>query len=286
MSRCGSGVVILLAAILCGPGTALADDSTEGEPLSEKRPRFGLGVGWAYADFSTTYERYAIGGSERIFVSLEGDLGLPATDNTPVLTFLARIGKRDYIAANWARSDRSETLLDIDDTVVLGDLVIEVQAEIDLFFNVDEIDVAYGHAYVDDDRVRIIGKYGLSLLDLDIGLAAEGNYSIGDVSGSGRYEVSSSLLVPVPLVGVLFDVELAPRWTLNSSVEFFYLPVGKTTAEAWRAALRVSYAFSHLVGVNFGYGSYDVKVIEEKDNIKSDIQYTMNGFSAGLRFTF
>lgn len=62
--------------------------------------------------------------------------------------------KRSYFAASLGRFDRSKTLLEIDEVLHLDDLVLEVGADVDLFFNVTDVDVAYGHAYVDDDRVR------------------------------------------------------------------------------------------------------------------------------------
>jgi hypothetical protein len=286
MSRSRLFTIMLVAAVLLTTGSATAEDAGDGPVLSDKRARFALGVSWVHADFSTTFETVQKDPERRFFMSLEGDLGLPASSSVPSLQLLARVARKSYIAANLGRFDRSRTLLEIDEELHLDDLVLEVDADVDLFFNVTDVDVAYGHAYVDDERVRVIGKFGLSLLDLDIGVLAEGSYRIGDISDEGSYELSASLIVPVPLVGVLFDVDLSPRWALTSSVELFYMPVSDITAKAWRAQIHVRYAFGRTVGMILGYSTFDIEVVEDTDLAKSTIAYTMNGFSAGLVFTF
>ena len=286
MRRYRARLAVLVAALVLAAASAVAAETDDGTKLSEKRPRFTLAAGWIYADFATTFEHVRKDSDLRAFISLEGDLGLPTSNSVPTLGLLARVGKKNYIAANVGRFDRSRTLLEIDEVFYFDDLALEIGADVELFFNVTDIDVAYGHSYVDNDQVRVIGKYGLSLLDLDIGLLAEGSYRIGDLQGEGSYEVSSSLLVPVPLFGVVFDVDLSRRWTMNSAVELFYLPVGKITADAWRAQIHVRYSFSRTVGVNLGYSTFDVEVVEDTDEAKSTVAYVMNGFSAGLTFTF
>lgn len=276
----------LLVVLALGASFASADDPNDGARPDRDARRFVLGLEWAYVDFSTTYEWVDAGSGNRAFISLEGDLGLPASQSVPALSLLARVGRRSYIAANVGRFRRSTTLLELEEELVLDDLVIEVGGEVDLFFNVTDIDVSYGHAWVDDERVRIIGKLGASLLDLDLGLEAVGEYRIGEVTGSGEFRLDTSLLVPVPLVGFTFDVNLAKGWVLTSAVDFFYLPVSDITANAWRAQILVRYEFSRTVGVVFGYGTFDIEVVEKTERAKSTISYTMNGFAAGLVFAF
>lgn len=281
-----AAVAASIVSFILVPSPAAADEPDQGSALSDKRARFALGVGWIHADFSTTFETVQKDPERRFFLSLEGDLGLPASSSVPTLDLLARVGKKSYIAANLGRFDRSRTLLEIDEELHFDDLVLEVNADVDLFFNVTDVDVAYGHAYVDDERVRVIGKFGLSLLNLDIGVLAEGSYRIGDHSDEGSYELSASLIVPVPLVGVIFDVDLSRRWALSSSVELFYMPVSDITARAWRAQIHVRCSFGRAVGMILGYSTFDIEVVEDTDVAKSTIAYTMNGFSAGLVFTF
>jgi opacity protein-like surface antigen len=278
-----AALFVVLAANLA---PASADEPEDDAAANARGGRFTLGIGVAYAGFSTTFEQVRLGTRERIFVSLEGDLGLPASQTVPVVSLLARVGRKSYVAANLGRFRRSESLLQLDEEIILDDLVIDVGGNIELFFNVTDLDISYGHAFLDDDRVRIIGTLGLSLLDLDIGVIVEGSYRIGDVADSGTFEVSESLLAPVPLVGVVFDVDLAGGWILSSSVDFFYAPVGEITANAWRARIHVRYEFSRTVAVHLGYGTFDIEVDDNADDARSTIAYTMNGFAAGLTLTF
>ena len=97
---------------------AAADEPDQDQTLSDKRARFALGVGWIYADFSTTFETVLKDPERRFFLSLEGDLGLPASSSVPTLQLLARMGKKSYLAANLGRFDRSRTLLEIDEDLV------------------------------------------------------------------------------------------------------------------------------------------------------------------------
>jgi hypothetical protein len=281
----GKLTLLLMVIALCA-GVASAEDPADGETSAAKEPRFFLAVDWSYVDFSTTFEWVEAENGRRAFISLEGDLGLPASQSVPMLSLMARVGRKSYIAANVGRFKRSRTLLDVEKEIVLDDLVIEAGADVDLFFNVTDIDLSYGHAYIADDRVRIIGKFGASLLDLDIGLEGEGDYRFGDVSDSGEFRLATSLLVPVPLVGMTADVELVKNWVLTAEIDFFYGPFGDIAAKAWRSRIFVRHRFGRTVSVIFGYGTFDVEVVDKTDVAEATIDYRMSGFSAGLAFTF
>ena len=138
----GAAVAASIVSFILVPSPAAADEPDQGSALSDKRARFALGVGWIYADFSTTFETVQKDPEQRFFLSLEGDLGLPASSSVPTLDLLARVGKKSYIAANLGRFDRSRTLLEIDEDLHFDDLVLEVGADVDLLFNVTDVEPA------------------------------------------------------------------------------------------------------------------------------------------------
>jgi hypothetical protein len=265
---------------------ALADDPSPTPTGSERLKKFVVGLGWNSANFSTTYEQVQGSTGNRTFISLEGNLGLPAGENVAALDLLARVGRKSYISVNMSRFRRSTTLLDLEESHHFDDLVIDVGARVDFLFDVDDYDVSYGHAYFEDDRVRIIGKFGLFIMNIDTGLTVEGDYSIGDISESGSYDGTKSILAPLPLLGLIFDVDIYKRWSLSASVEVFYMPISDITAEALRTRIRGRYAFSKTVGVSFGFDHFQTEVIDKSDADTTEIAYGINGFYGGLSVVF
>ena len=278
------GLVVAVVVLIGMP--ASAQDSSEDPKGRWWEQRFSLGIGGASTRFSTTYEEIRRDEGLRFFVSLEGDLGFPASETVPQFDLLVRIGKKSYISVDINRFNRSKTLLDLQSSIHIGDLEIHAGADVDAWFNVSDFDISYGHSYYERENVRIIAKFGLYVMDLDAGVRAEGDFTLGDVAFTGTYEIGTSLIIPVPLVGVIFDFDISKRWTFMGSVEFMYLPVSDITAEALRTRIYMRYAFSRTVGVTFGVSHFGIEVIEDKNDTESTIAYTMNGVYGGLSFRF
>jgi hypothetical protein len=284
--RTRTRTALMVATIAMVAAFASAEDSSEGSLGNHREKRFALRIGGTSVGFSTTVEYLQGADGDRIFISLEEDLGLNKHETVPQLDLLVRVGKKSYIAVDVNRFNRSTTLLDLDGSLDLGHLEIHAGADVDFKFNVTDFDISYGHAFYERDWVRIIGKFGLYVMDLDTGLRVEGDFSVGGVAATGIYEIDTSLLIPVPLVGVIFDFDVSRRWTFAASAELFYMPVSNITAEAFRARLHIRYAFSRTVGATFGYSHFDIEVIDDSDGNKTTIAYDMDGFYGGLSFLF
>ena len=146
--------------------------------------------------------------------------------------------------------------------------------------------MAYGHAYYEGEHTRIIGKFGLFVMNLDTGLLVEGGYSIGDHTETGTYDATTSILAPIPLLGLLFDFDLPKKWALSTSVEVFYMPISTIRMKALRTKIYARYAFSDLFGVTFGLSQFTMDVRDETDDITTNVRMSMDGVYAGLSFSF
>ena len=278
--------IVLAVFALVGSPVFAEEQVEDADRGSVRGKKFVIWVGGTTASFGTTLEQVDQITGDRTFFSLEGDLGLPKTDSVPTLSLLARVGRKSFIAAEISRFRRSTTLLNIEESLVLGDLVIEAGARADFIYNVDSFDVAYGHAYYEGEHTRIIGKFGLFVMNLDTGLLVEGGYSIGDHTETGTYDATTSILAPIPLLGLLFDFDLPKKWALSTSVEVFYMPISTIRMKALRTKIYARYAFSDLVGVTFGLSQFTMDVRDESDDITTNVRMSMDGVYAGLSFSF
>lgn len=278
--------IILAVVALVGSPVFAEEDVEDTDRGSVRGKKFVILVGGTKASFGTTFEQVDQVTGDRTFFSLEGNLGLPKQDSVPTLSLLARVGRKSFIAADISRFRRSTTLLDIEESLVLDDLVIEVGARADFIYNVDTFDVAYGHAYYEGEHTRIIGKFGLFVMNLDTGLLVDGGYSIGDHSEAGTYDATTSIVAPIPLLGLLFDFDLPKKWALSTSVEVFYMPISTIRMKALRTKIFARYAFSDLVGVSFGLSQFVMDVRDESDDVVTNIEMRLDGFYAGLSFAF
>jgi hypothetical protein len=278
---------IILAFFALAGSTGFAEEQVEETDRGSIRgKKFVIWVGSTTASFGTTLEQVDQITGDRTFFSLEGDLGLPKKDSVPTLSFLFQVGRKSFIVAEISRFRRSTTLLDIEESMVLDDLIIEAGARVDFKYNADAFDVAYGHAYYEGEHTRIIGKFGLFVMNLDTGLLVEGGYSIGDHSEDGTYDATASILAPIPLLGLLFDFDLPKKWALSTSVEVFYMPISTIRMKALRTKIYARYAFSDLVGVTFGLSQFSMDVRDESDDITTNVRMSMDGVYAGLSFSF
>ena len=152
--------------------------------------------------------------------------------------------------------------------------------------NSNDFDISYGYKLFADDHIRILGKVGVYITDLDAGIRAEGTWSIDGNPDAGIYERSRAIVAPLPLLGLQFNFYVNRRWSLSTSVDAMYLPVGDITGRALRTKLHTRYAFGRTVGIVFGINYFDIHVTDENEERKYDIKYGYDGVFAGLIFAF
>lgn len=265
------------------PCVAAGDDQTE--PTDERRTRFVVVVGGALVDFDINFRHKDFASGLTLFIDASGDLGLPEAHTVPSASLLARVSARDFVVVTVTPFRRFNDF-EVDETIVLDDLEIHAGAAVAFRLDSDDIDVSWGRRLHEDDRLRVIGKLGVYLLDLRGGLWVDGSYSVGGDLETGTYERTLDLLAPLPLIGVQFDFDIDDRWTLVTAVDAIYLPVGDISGAALRTNVRARVALGRVVGLSFGVTYFDIEVRQEVKGGRNRIDYGYKGFFGGLYFAF
>ena len=269
--------------LLGGVALSSAEDPTE-TILQTRSSQWVIAVGGSSVLFDSSFKYLDKETGNGFFLDPEGQLGLPERQEVPTLTMLVTLKDRHFLSIGATRFRRESTLLVVDD-LDFGSLGI-ASGEVDVWINSNDFDLSYGYRLFADDHIRILGKVGIYALDLDAGIHAEGEWNFGDDHESGTYDQGRSLIAPLPLLGVQFNFYINRRWSLSTSVDAMYLPVGDITGRALRSRLHTRYAFGGTVGLIFGINYFNIHVTDQNDERKNDIKYGYDGVFAGLVFAF
>jgi len=280
-------LLLAVALLLPVPVAFAAETDTEAAPPEqEKRYRWGVAAGGAAVRFESSYKQTDKETGLSFFIDPEGQLNLSEREYVPAVYLLALVKGRHYITAGYTRFRRTSGEQRLDESIDIGDITIEVGASVEFQWDSDDFDVSYGYRIHRDDRLRIIAKGGIYALDLTARVVAQGSYTIDEVTEIGVWEEEASLVAPLPIAGVLFDFDISRRWSLVTSVEAIYAPVGDITGQALRSRIHTRARLSKLVAIGFGLSYFSIHVVDEDDEEKQDIKYGYDGFYAGLSFNF
>ena len=279
-------ILALGTALLLPSPVAFAEETEAIPPEQEKRYRWTVAAGGAVVQIDSSYKYTDKETGHSFFIDPEGQLNLSEREYVPSAYVLALIKGRHYLLAGYTRFRRTSGEQRLDESLDIGDITFEADASVEFQWDSDDFDVSYGYRIHKDDRLRILVQVGIYVLDLTARLLAEGSYTIDDVTEAGIFEEEASLVAPLPLAGLLFDFDITRRWSLMTSVEAVYAPVGDITGRALRTRLHARARLSKLVAIGFGISYFNIGVVDEDDEEKQDIKYGYDGLYAGLSFNF
>ncbi len=277
---------LLCCVVLCllgGVALSSAEEPTE-TILQTRNSQWVIAVGGSSVLFDSSFKYLDKETGNGFFFDPEGQLDLPERQDVPMLSMLVALKDRHFLSIGATRFRRESTPLAVED-LDLGDLGI-ASGEVSVWINSNDFDVSYGYRLFRDDHIRILGKVGIYTLDLDAGIHAEGEWNFNGERESGTFGRERSLVAPLPLIGVQFNFHINRRWSMSTSVDAMYLPVGDITGRALRSKLHSRYAFGRTVGIVFGINYFNIHVTEQNDERKYDVSYGYDGGFAGLIFAF
>ena len=123
-----------------------------------------------------------------------------------------------------------------------------LKSELDLWF----ANANYTYAFLSDDRVRLGASIGVHTTGIKF-----------KVNSSGQGSESESVTAPLPVIGARFDVVLAEKWRLKSSLDVFYLEYDNWTGSLVDSGLAVEYLPFKHVGFGLGYNTVRYRVKAE-----------------------
>lgn len=271
---------LLTAAVwIClGTGTAWG---AEGKKL--KDGRFSMGLGAGFVRFDTNFKFTDKGSGLSAFVDAEGTLGLPESETVGVIYGRYRFSKKHALGFSTFRVRRENALFA--DHVNLGDWTITGTAT--LTDNTSFYFLNYSYTFMQDERARVFGSFGLYGLDLSYRLDLFGNIEYqGEPLDEDTYEAEASVFAPLPMFGVDAVFALTSKWWLSTRITMVGGSHQDISAGILDTSVRSGFEFSKHVGVVLGIEYFSASVTIDSDDLKTDVSYGFDGVFLGLTLRF
>ena len=172
-------------------------------------------------------------------IDFESDLDLDSGKSIPAMTLEYRLGRRHLLSAYWQDIDRTSSAQNLKE-IQFGELVIPIDAEVSLGYDIKEVLLGYNYYFVLKDRSAIGVATGLRFLDISTTLTLRGL----DLTQA------ADVTAPLPFGGIDFRYGLTPKWRLTSMFGLFYIEIGDIKGS--QAVLGAS--LEHLTFQHVGFG--------------------------------
>jgi hypothetical protein len=175
-----------------------------------------------------------------IIIDIEDALGLETSSFVFRGTANYKYGKRNQhaIILDYFSINRNATKV-LETDPEFGDYTYSVGAKLQSKFNLSIIRAKYEYAFLQDDRVSLGFSAGFFIMPISFSVKSERSD-----------EQSTSMIAPLPLLGIHSDFLLTKRLVLKESIEMLYLKYGNFTG----SILDVNFAVEHRTFKHFGLG--------------------------------
>lgn len=193
-------------------------------------------------------------------IDLENDLGFDQSIQTVRFDARWRFKPRHRAEFSIYQLDR-EASKTLERTIEVGDKVFPAGTLVASEVDMTVYKASYSYSVIQNSRFDVGLAAGLHVLDLKESIAAE---------GAGISE-SSTLLAPLPVLGLHVDWAITPSVFLRSNIDFFAVSVDSTGGRLTDGLIALEYnAFKHF-GVGLGYNYVSMLVKGDKEDFRGEI---------------
>ena len=281
VSILGSFLLMVAALVIAAPAHA--------EEFADKIPDLvWLDVGGTFSEVTTTAGLTGPNGVG-LAIDFEEIFDLPGSKTNFQIQGTARISeKRRHMDFGYVNIKRSGTDV-IDQDITWGDFTLIANANVTAKFNTEFIYAAFRYDFLHEEKVRISGSAGLSYVNLGTGLDWTGDYIPpgGTTPITGSESRSSSVAIPVPLIGFNIDWAIAKGLVFRSYNRFFQLNFSGIDGGLYESGVHLNWYFIRNLGIGLGYDRTQLKLnsYETGDNVlRAD--YTIGGWGLYATMAF
>ena len=267
----------MLCVLWIPPNVTAAEQQT-----GRQKKGFGLGFGGVYARFDTNAKFTDKESGYSVYVDAEGTLGLPESDEVPVVYGAYRFSPKHAFGFSYFQIRREVTV--IDENLQIGDALLSGKATLQdrtRFYNAN-----YNYTFFEDDRSQVFGVFGIYGLDLNYTFEATGEITIGGDTESGEYSEEAQVFAPLPLFGVNFWFAFTPKWSISAKFSFVAGSYQDVSTGVFQSLFNARYQFAKRVGVLIGVTYFDANVTIEDSLEKTEVSYGYDGAFIGLHVLF
>lgn len=245
--------------------------------------RFSMGIGAGFVRFDTNFKFTDKNSGLSAFVDAEGTLGLPESDTLGIIYGRYRFSKKHALGFSTFRVKRENVLfadkLNLGDWTISGTATLTDKTEF-YFLN-------YTYTFMQDERARVFGSFGLYGLNLSYRLDLFGEIEYqGDPLDSDTYEAEAGVFAPLPMFGLDAVFALTSKWWLATRITMVGGSYQGISAGILDTSIRSGFEFSKHVGVIFGIQYFNASVTIDDDDLKTDVSYGFDGAFLGLALNY
>ena len=219
-------------------------------------------------------------------VTFEDFLGLPDTEWTWRIEGAWRFRPRHDLEFGWINVDRKASSTSLAD-FEWGEYTFLAGVTLDSRFRTDFPYVAYRYDLRHTDEVRIAVTFGVSPMGITASIAGTGEVIGPGESLSGTFEDSASVRLPVPLIGLRVEAEMADSWILDLSTRAFLLSLSDLEGSVGEQALRLRWNASRHAGFAFGIDRTSIDIRKyQTETYRARFDYTVVGLSVFLTLAY
>jgi hypothetical protein len=217
-------------------------------------------------------------------IDLEQDLGLPSQQDDFNLKAFYRFSDRSQLRFDFLAWNRSSTRV-LEREIRWDDAVYEVGAQVDAQGDGQMYNLIYQYSFFNNGKVNFGLDGGLSTFILDTKLTRQVGVVEGG-TGVTQTEVHAKVL-PVPVVGVHFDMTLVKRLFWRANAYIFDASVAGYDVKLWEAWTSLDYFVTRNVGLGAGFAATTADINTTGSHGGNwYIRYSYSGLVAYALFTF
>jgi len=281
-------VMVLLATAVVWTAPAVAQSvvsEAEREAARGVPDRWGFDVGSFWQTFNTRVRLNGSGGEIGTEIDVEGDLGLPDSQTNFQLGGFYRFSdhhRLDLMYVGWSRSS-SRT---IERQIEWGDVIYDVGATLSSDLTGHMFNAIYKYSFFNNGKVVFGLNGGLSAVWSEVKLSGEGSV-VGGGTASGVLAESKSAILPIPVIGVHFEMTLAKRLFWRADGNFFAATIAGYDSNVNEVSSSIAYYFTHSFGAGAGFSTTTFKVNKDGDKGGGfDARFGFSGVNAYVTFAF
>jgi len=246
---------------------------------------WGLSIGGFWQTFNSKVRLNGRNNATGDWINLEKDLGLDhRLTDLDVQGFyrFSPHSRLDLSFTSWNR-EYSKTL---ERQITWGDAVYDAGITLAASNKANLINLIYKYSFFNNGKVDFGVNGGLSTLTMKTKLTGEGTIS-GGGSVAATLAESKSVIAPIPVLGVHFEMTLAERLFWRAEANFFAANIAGLNGNLTEYLTSVDYFVTRNIGLGAGFSGTRYR-ITKRDTQAGDffLRYGFNGVIAYAKLVF
>jgi len=254
---------------------ALSLSMLTGEVTAEDQ-KWGFKFGFFTTDLDTTTQLDSNGGSIGLDTDFEDDLGLDSSEDVFRIDGYYKFNDRhriDYSYFDLSRSGSGTLQTEIN----FGDQTFTIDSLIETTFDLEIYKAAYTYSLLTRESYYLGVSGGLYVADFDLGLES---------LESPLETEAAELTAPLPVLGLRGEYEFNDKWTLQGSMEFFFLEFDDSKGTLSDLYVGLDYQLFASTALGIGYNTAALDVDLDGERTIGAIDWSYDGALVYLKFDF